>query len=449
MLAICGAVFIALILLSILRPATNPGYPALLLAFLIAPLTSTAAAANPFLLFPSKLFFTLLGVTLFFAGLNRHGLISQTVFLLFRRTETMPRIVPPLVFLLVAALTACGIGNIASVALIAPLAIPLATKLNISPLVMTILIVGGANASSFSPITLPGILTHTYIDEGNVLSTYEHSGVIQWWIFWVVFVCITTTTFLSYQALKKRPTEQRDEIAQDITVPVAAQLQFSGSFKAHKATIAVVSGVAFFFVVANVASVSFIANSLSSDISTVLSHLKNVGTLGWIGTALLIFSGQTRLGDDLKSVPWGTLILVCGMSAYIELLTQLGLAETIANLTANHTPISLLPSAFAMSSGFVSAFSSSVGVALPLFLPIIKAISESLTQNLTAVLIYSLSIGSHLVDASPLSTLGALCLSQIVCASERQRCYKSLMIYSFAMIPVAGIWGLVLLKLFG
>ncbi|MEY2988120.1 MAG: hypothetical protein RJB13_1641 [Pseudomonadota bacterium] len=437
MLLVCSTLFVILILLSIARPKWNPGYPAFFLALTIAPLTSTPSASNPFALFPDQLFLTLLGVTFFFVGLNSRGLISAIVLTLFQRAEKNPRLIPPAVFVLVALLTAVGIGNIATVAIIAPLAIPLASKLKISPLVMTILVVGGANAASFSPLTLPGILTHNFIHRTEFLQSHPQFYLMHWWTFWLVFICISATTFISYKILHKR--QARIENAMTIEKPL--ELQLRASLRLHWLTLVIAGLIALLFVLANLFSIRAIAEIIPLPLGDKLALFKNVGVLGWLGSAILVFSGHFKLRDDLKRIPWGTIALVCGMSTYIELLSELGLTESIAHFTEKNAPQYLLASVFAGISGVVSAFSSSVGVALPMFLPIIESISQTLVPSVSAVLVYSVAIGSHLVDASPLSTLGALCLSQVTNVEVRNDSYRSLLIYSFIMIPVAGLWG--------
>lgn len=440
MLLICSVLFVILILISIVKPKLNPGYPAFFLALVIAPFTSTPAASNPFNLFPAQLFLTLIGVTVFFVGLNSQGLISTIVLSLFHKASKSPRLVSPAVFLLVALLTALGVGNIATVAIIAPLAIPLASKLKISPFLMTILVVGGANAASFSPLTLPGILTHSFIHNTGFLQGHPQLHFIHWWTFWLVFIGISATTFLSYKALNKRKACS-ETLAGFERV---SEINFTFNFNQHRTTLLISGMIALMFVSANLLSIQSISETIPKDLKTGLEYFKNVGVLGWLGSALLIFTGQYRLKGELKRIPWGTIALVCGMSAYIELLSEMGLTQAIANFTEKNAPQYLLPSVFAGVSGLVSAFSSSVGVALPMFLPIVESMSQTLAPSVVAVLIHSVAIGSHLVDASPLSTLGALCLSQVSDLQLRNDSYRSLLIYSFLTIPVAGIWGYIL-----
>jgi Na+/H+ antiporter NhaD/arsenite permease-like protein len=162
---------------------------------------------------------------------------------------------------------------------------------------------------------------------------------------------------------------------------------------------------------------------------------------------MLLF-GLGSFERSLKSIPWGTLLLVCGMSTYIELLSRVGLAEAVSALVQKNIAEGLLPAAFASSAALLSAFSSSVGVALPVFMPIVEAVSKTLETGLTQTLIIAVAVGSHLVDASPLSTLGALCLAQIRDSEEQNRAYRALLVYSFVMIPVAALWAFVIELLF-
>lgn len=445
MLVFCSTLFILLIVLSIIKPRMNPGLPAFLFALLIAPFTSTSAATNPLKLFPIQLFLTLLGITVFFVGLNSRGFVSEIVLSLFQKFEARNRLIPPAVFFLVALLTAIGVGNIATVALMAPLAIPLAAKLKMSPFVMTVVVVGGANAASFSPLTLPGIVTHNFIQRTIFLEGHPQLQHIHWWTFWIVFGCISATTLLSYKIFKSK-NELHADPRESSQHPQS--FKFKTIINTHKQTLTIAGVLAGLFLTANVSSLPMFFEFIPQPFKHVVDIFKNVGLLGWLGSALLILSGNFNLQRHFRSIPWGTITLVCGMSTYIELLSTLGLAESIAHFTAKNAPHSVLPSLFAGSSGLLSAFSSSVGVALPLFFPIIESISQNLTAGLAAVLIYSVAVGSHLVDASPLSTLGALCLSQITDQRLRTKSYRSLLIYSFLMIPVAGIWGYVLYLLF-
>ena len=70
-----------------------------------------------------------------------------------------------------------------------------------------------------------------------------------------------------------------------------------------------------------------------------------------------------------------------------------------------------LPDLLLFSPDVVSVYSSTSGVVLPAFLPTIPGLSAQLGGADPVSIALSMNIGSHLVDMSPLSTIGALCIA--------------------------------------
>lgn len=444
MLTAFSLVFTAILLLSIFNSKVNAGIPALVVVLFAVPLIPDGNIGRAAALFPTSLFLTLLGVTFFFTTLNSTGLIDnllQRILLLFR---PFPRLLPVVLFVIVAALTALGLGNIATIALLAPLAIPLAQQIGMSSFLMTLLLVGAANAASFSPLTLPGIFTNEFIQNSETLRRHMQPSTMRWWIFWTVFFSISFTTILSFFVLGGRKWLNREaahrtaEPAADSTSPLSRQ---------HKQAAVLAAVLAVFFIVGCVLALPFWDGVRNPQFLSISRRFADVGLIGWIGSLLMILFRLAAPEKDLKNVPWPTLILVCGMSTYIELLSRLGLPDAVAALVQQNITQQLLPAAFAAASALLSAFSSSVGVALPVFMPIVQSVAQSIEASLVQSSTIAVAVGSHLVDASPLSTLGALCLAQIKDTQEQNSTYRALLIYSFCMIPVAAAVCFLLSKL--
>jgi di/tricarboxylate transporter len=448
MLLVLSLVFAAILLFSIFKPSMNPGLPALVLVFFIAPLLPEGSAGNVAQLFPTSLFLTLWGVTFFFSLLNSSGLIDCVLQRIILLVRPFPRFLPLVLFGLVAGLTAAGLGNIATIALMAPLAIPLAKELQISAFLMTALIVGAANAASFSPLTLPGIFTNDFIQRSPTLAASLDPSTLRWWIFWSVFVCISATATLSFLFMggKKWLASIHSAALENQKSNSKENLQPLSKQQRNAAHLAVV--FALVFVLGCLFNLPALKESFSPEFLQIAKRFGDVGFMGWLGSGAMLLFGLGSFERSLKSIPWGTLLLVCGMSTYIELLSRVGLAEAVSALVQKNIAEGLLPAAFASSAALLSAFSSSVGVALPVFMPIVEAVSKTLETGLTQTLIIAVAVGSHLVDASPLSTLGALCLAQIRDSEEQNRAYRALLVYSFVMIPVAALWAFVIELLF-
>jgi hypothetical protein len=90
-------------------------------------------------------------------------------------------------------------------------------------------------------------------------------------------------------------------------------------------------------------------------------------------------------------------------------------------------------------TGLLSAYSSSSGVVMPMFLPMVPGLIKEVGGGNPIAMISSINIGAHLVDTSPLSTLGALC---IACAGEHEdkaKLFRNLLMWGLAMSVVGGI----------
>jgi hypothetical protein len=93
----------------------------------------------------------------------------------------------------------------------------------------------------------------------------------------------------------------------------------------------------------------------------------------------------------------------------------------------------------AFLTGVISVYSSTSGVVLPAFLPTIPGLIERLGGGDPMALAASMNIGAHLVDMSPLSTTGAICLAAVTTASEVRPTYNRLLIWGLSMSVVGGL----------
>ena len=85
----------------------------------------------------------------------------------------------------------------------------------------------------------------------------------------------------------------------------------------------------------------------------------------------------------------------------------------------------------------ISAYSSSSGVVMPMFLPMTPGLVE-LTGGDPIAIITSINVGSHLVDTSPLSTLGALCIASAGDNEDKAVLFRKLLIWGLSMSIVSG-----------
>jgi hypothetical protein len=87
-----------------------------------------------------------------------------------------------------------------------------------------------------------------------------------------------------------------------------------------------------------------------------------------------------------------------GIDLLVSLVTRVATADTIAAMAAFLT-------------GVVSVYSSTSGVVLPAFLPMVPGLVAQLPGASPIAIATAMNVGGHLVDVSPLSTIGALCMA--------------------------------------
>ena len=90
-------------------------------------------------------------------------------------------------------------------------------------------------------------------------------------------------------------------------------------------------------------------------------------------------------------------------------------------------------------TGAISAYSSSSGVVMPMFLPLVPGLAKEVAGADVIAMISSINIGSHLVDTSPLSTLGALCIACAGAHEDKQRLFRHLLIWGLSMSLVGAL----------
>jgi hypothetical protein len=83
-------------------------------------------------------------------------------------------------------------------------------------------------------------------------------------------------------------------------------------------------------------------------------------------------------------------------------------------------------------------YSSTSGVVLPAFLPTVPGLAERLNADPMAIA-SSMNVGGHLVDLSPLSTIGALCIAALPNEADGKKLFNQLLAWGLSMMLVGAI----------
>ena len=143
--------------------------------------------------------------------------------------------------------------------------------------------------------------------------------------------------------------------------------------------------------------------------------------IGLIASIFSVIALLLKLGDERKamaSVPWGTLIMICGVGMLISVAIKAGTIDVLASWIGGSIPPILVPVVFGVVAAFMSLFSSTLGVVTPALFPMVLPIAQAMGLE-PMVLFIAIVVGAQATSISPFSSGGSLILGS--CTSEQSR----------------------------
>ena len=360
--------------------------------------------------FPIGLATMLFGVTFLFGQAQQNGTLGNLAGRAIGLAHGHRGVIPLLFFILPLILATIGPGNIAAVALIAPLAMAIAGRTGISAFLMTLMVANGANAGAFSPFAPTGIIANELIARQGLTmdpwtQVYLPSLLAQSFI--ALFGYLIFGGLRLWRANPAEPAPPPTALTERPARLTIAQWATVGAIAA------LIAGVALFK-----ADLGFLAITLA---------------------LLLAMVGAADQEAAFKAVPWDTIIMVCGVSVLVAIVEQTGGLDLFTALLARVSTAQNVPGVIAFVAGAVSAYSSSSGVVMPTFIAMVPSLIATLGGGDPVAIISAINVGSHVVDVSPLSTLGAMCIANAAAHEDRNRLFQRLLIYGLAMAVVGAL----------
>lgn len=402
----------------------NIGFLALVLAWVVGTFFGGMSAEQVISGFPASLFLTLAGVTLLFAQAQVNGTLDRLTHRAVRGAAGTPGVIPFIFFVLTCVLASIGPGHIAATALMAPLAMAAAGRYGISPFLMAIMVANGASAGSLSPIAPTGIVV-----EG--ITTKMGLGDVRWAIYLNNFAAHTAVAWVGYVALGGWRMFRRAPKAEPAYV--AAGAIDAAPASAHPATAAPDDPGAFQWHHWLTCAV------IVALVVGVVGFRINVGLGAFAGAVVLVLARAANERAAVSAVPWGVIMMVCGVTTLVALLERTGGMALFADFLGRLATPGTVTAVSAFFSGAISLYSSTIGVVLPALLPTIPGLIEKIGGGDPLGLVSSMIIGGHLVDVSPLSTLGALCLAAAPAGTDTRALFNRLLAWGVSMTVVSAV----------
>jgi di/tricarboxylate transporter len=165
----------------------------------------------------------------------------------------------------------------------------------------------------------------------------------------------------------------------------------------------------------------------------------NVGMAAFAGGSIVVLGGFSDEKEAIERMPWGVILMVCGVTVLTALLQETGGSELFTNLVADVSGPRSVTGIIALITGVISVYSSTSGVVLPAFLPIAVGLADQVGANVMAVA-SSIIVGGHMVDTSPLSTIGALALASAHPDEDRKSLFNKGIAWGLSMAVVGAVF---------
>jgi di/tricarboxylate transporter len=432
----------------------NIGVLAFAAAFLVGTVVADQSTDDIIAGFPSDLFLTLVGITFLFAVAQNNGTVDWLIDLAVRAVRGRIGAIPWIMFALAAVLTAVGAVSPGAVAIIAPIALGFAAQYQISPLLMGLMVIHGAQAGGFSPISIYGGITNGVVEEAglplNEVATFLASLVVNLAVAVLLFVVMGGRDLLRRRAevpeapagegdgdgprvLAASPqqgaqvygdaemearTEER-ELERPRETPEAREAPDDQPQPSRAYQLLTVAGI------------------LTLAALTLFFEL-DIGFVAiTIGLVLVLIAPQLQR-RAVGQVPWPEILLITGVGTYVGVLEEMGTIDYVGESVADLASPLLVALLLCFIGAVVSAFASStavLGSLIPLAVPFLQAGTGVSPVGFIA----AMAVSSTIVDVSPFSTNGALVLANAPDSVDRDRFFRQLVAYGALVTVLAPV----------
>ena len=356
--------------------------------------------------FPVQLFLTLAGVTLLFGMASANGTLERLAARAVHICRGNAGLIPVMFFGVAVLLSSIGPGNISTTAILAPMAMAVGAQAAVPPFLMALMVGNGAQAGALSPFAPTGVIVNGIMDRiglhGVEFTTYTNNLMAH--------AAVTLVAYLIFggAALFRKGSKEISETQAVRLEPFAP---------VHFLTLGIL--------------VALVVGVIGWDLQ--------VGMAALTGAAVLSLAGAADEKEAIRKMPWGVVLMVCGVTVLIGVLEKTQGMALFSDLLARISTPSTVTGIVALVTGVVSVYSSTSGVVLPAFLPTIPGLVERLGGGDPLGIASAMMVGGHLVDLSPLSTIGALCIAALPAGADPRKLFNQLLAWGLSMTVIGAL----------
>jgi len=387
--------------------SVNMGVLGMVAAFIVGTYVSGLEVADVFAAFPVQMFILLAGVTYLFAIALNNGTLDMIISAGLKLVKGNVGLLPWVLFSLAALLSAVGASTVAIGPILFPIAMRLAFKHKINPILMGTLISTGMYAGSFSPLNIFGLVVKGVMDTQNI----AYSPIMLLVYCFIFYVLISVVVFIAFGGIKLIKLHTKGVIG---GLEVAASVEGGDAGAANSKD----ENPTWYKVVTLLGIGLLITLALAYGLDMGFGALM-------IGLVLSLIRPKDQ-SQVIKQMPWGVMLMICGIMTYVGVMDKLGTMDYMTNQIASVGSPTLATLIAAYVGGIISAFASTTGF-LTAVIPLAAPILQDPTMSSIGVLA-TLAIAASVVDISPFSTNGALIMANVQGVEERSFFKKLLLI---------------------
>jgi len=417
----------------------NMGTLGFVAAFLVGTLAVGMKTDDIIAGFPSELFLTLVGVTYLFAIAQNNGTVDLMVRGAVRLVRGRVAFIPWVMFGITGVLTALGALGPAAVAIIAPIALGFAKQYRINALLMGMMVIHGAQAGGFSPISVYGVTVNNIVAKAHLVNSPV--ALFMGSLLFNAAIGVLLFVFLGGRSLIGRtvhdehddPVGDGNSVSDGVggTAPSSNGTGGTATLAATETEPRVIvkplptKSVTYDQVLTLIGLGALAVFSLVLDL--------DIGFVSMTVAAVLALASPKAQKGAVSQISWSTVLLIGGVLTFVGVLQEAGSVEWVGNGVAKLGMPLLVALLLCYVGGIVSAFASStaiLGATIPLAVPLLLAGDVS-----PIGVVVALAISSTIVDVSPFSTNGALVLANAQDV-DRDKFYKQILKYSTLVVVI-------------
>lgn len=387
--------FITAILLSVIggkRLKINAGIIAIGFAFIFG-ITITGLGVNDVVnLFSARLFVNMFLVTFFFGYATSNGTMLSITKYLFKNFKGAPWLLPLLFFAIPFLMAFAGASTDSILLFLSPIAFAFIIEAGLPPILTSILL-WSTCAGTWAPWLTNYATFSSWFGESIGMEAAEE-GFTRLFI----IVCIINISFMliSYIVLGGWRVKSSVKILEEEKIEIT---------KEQKTTLYIILCVITILILP-----TLIQLIIPNPVTEWMKNNLTIQVLSALGIIAMHITKTANTNDVMKNqIPWGLIIMVCGMAMLMGEAESLGVTDAIKSLLESEVlPTVIVVPFIAAICGFLSIFVSG-SVITPLIIALAPALVSYGISG--AAIVVASQMGMIATSISPYSMGGAICIT--------------------------------------